>query len=58
MDQEHTKTLDQKIESLKNEFIEKQKEQLQSENQKLMNYITVIREDKKKKSFWNKLFYK
>jgi len=57
MHQEHVKTLDQRIESLKTNS-EKQKEQIQSENQRLMNYITVMREEKKKKSFWNKLFYK
>ncbi|QZY54200.1 hypothetical protein [Crassaminicella profunda] len=58
MDQKYDKILEQNLESCNDKFIEKQKKQMQSENQKLMNYISIIREEKKKKYFWNKIFYK
>ncbi|MCT4507497.1 MAG: hypothetical protein N4A48_01840 [Tepidibacter sp.] len=44
---------------MEREIIEKQKQQIQAENQKLMKYISAIREDKKKKTgFLSKLFRK
>ncbi|MCT4619674.1 MAG: hypothetical protein N4A62_09845 [Marinisporobacter sp.] len=58
MYQKYDSTLNQEMEGFNEEFDEKQKEQSQSENQKLMNYISIMREEKKKKSFWSKVFYK
>jgi len=64
---------EEKIESIKYDFeksvaleFEKQKEdicnhvvqQVKTENQKLMDYVTNVREDEKKKSFWSKIFGK
>ena len=57
MYQEEMNMIDSQNETFKIN-IEKQNQQLQSENQKLMNYISSVREEQKKKSFWNKLFYK
>ncbi|MCT4605226.1 MAG: hypothetical protein N4A64_03830 [Marinisporobacter sp.] len=58
MSEKYEKKLEQEFEGMHDEFSEKQKEQVQSENQKLMSYISVMREEKKKKSFWSKVFYK
>lgn len=58
MHQEQVEILDQEIGCTEMEVIEKQKKQIQSENQKLINYIKNTREGKKKKSLWDKIFYK
>lgn len=57
MNRKYDKTLEEKIKNLKTESIEKRKNQNQSENQKLINYINATRSKKEKKSFWDKLFH-
>lgn len=45
-------------EQLKEEILNKQQEQIQAENEKLLSYIAATREENTKKSFWEKLFGK
>jgi len=46
---------EEKLEEFKQEIIEKQQEQIQTENKRLMDYIAITREDAKK-GFFSKLF--
>ncbi len=46
---------EKKLEEFKLEIIEKQQEQIQAENKKLMDYIAITREDEKK-GFFSRLF--
>ncbi|SHH42014.1 helix-turn-helix domain-containing protein [Tepidibacter thalassicus] len=57
--EEFKKELEQIFEQQQYKTTEKVIKQVKAENQKLMNYIAKIREeDKNKKGFWKKLFYK
>ncbi|MCT4593876.1 MAG: hypothetical protein N4A57_06365 [Anaeromicrobium sp.] len=45
-------------ENIQGEFTEYEGGLIKLENEKLMNYIATMRAEKKKKSFWNKIFSK